>query len=187
MCTLPKLPAEHNTPSGNCRRTDANIVVALKRCEASSSADIFSLRGIGWAPVAFDRNARFVFAWEAMPGDALEHAFIIPSFDADGELMDIVAWLPGRTPATWIGAASILGAQNLYSPRPGLAEALDVHETVAKFLAAGQEGIVLLNYRRAADEIEGLALAVKTVAFGQQLRERLSWINPQIVVRRTHA
>jgi hypothetical protein len=140
------------------RSAGKTIVAALQRCKPASAADVPCLRGVGWAPVAFDRNGRFAFAWESMPGDIVEYAFIVPADDLDGRIIDVAAWLPGRPPATWTGRAPLLGGRNVYAPRPQLQVRLAVHKSISDWLAADQEGIFILDPRAAADWLEGVSL-----------------------------
>lgn len=137
---------------------DANNLGALRRCERASRFGATILQGIGWARVAFVANGRFVFADEALPGDATEFAFIVPADDLGGEIIDVVAWRPGGSPATWLGRAPLLGGRNIYAPRPQLGEFLTVHEGVADWLKADREGVVILNPHQAADWLEGVSL-----------------------------
>lgn len=183
MWTLPNSPALGNTSS--CKIE--TVTAALRHCQPTSTSDIPCLRGVGWAPIAFDRNDRFAFAWESLPGDVIEHAFVVPADDQDGEIIDIVAWLPGRSPATWMGRAPLLGGRNIRAPRPQLEKFLMAHQSVWAWLAAGQEGIVIFDPHRAADWLEGVTLAAESIEHGQRLRHGLTRRAPPIVARRACA
>jgi hypothetical protein len=71
-------------------------------------------------PVVFLPNGRFEFARDVRDATGAAVAVIIPAPDESSDLTDIAAWEPesGRL-ALLLGRVSMLGQENLYSPRLG--------------------------------------------------------------------
>lgn len=133
---------------------------------------------IRFARVVFEQGF-FKFASEDEPEAIL--AYVTVAGDWRGYASDIVAFdLSGRS-ASWIGRETLLGAHHVLAPR--FDEPLRLFPDPRSWLCGGRDGVVILDWRRAAAELEGLTLAVDDVAFGRTLRQRLTRRPPPIVVR----
>jgi hypothetical protein len=114
--------------------------------------------------------------------DGAVMAFVVVARDQLGDASDLIAFGARGGVAPWLGREPLLGAQRVLAPRLG--EPLRVFPNVLKWLAGGRDGVVVLNWRRAAERLAGLTLAVVDVEFGQVLRDRLTRPAPSIVVER---
>jgi hypothetical protein len=107
--------------------------------------------------------------------------YIIVARDWRGVSSDIVAFgLDGRT-VPWLRREALLGAHNVLGP--SFNEPLRVFPNILAWLRGERDGVVVLDWRRAAAELEGATLAVDDLVFGQTLRRRLTRPSPPIVVR----
>ena len=96
---------------------------------------------------------------------------------------DVVAWdvEMGRV-ATMLGAATMLGEDQLTAPRVG--DGLQVYPDVADWLRADRSGIVILDAERARWRLAKERLIVADAMFGRLLREALRLPEHQIFVDR---
>jgi len=134
-------------------------------------------------PVVVDNAGRFEFARGCADQRMARLAAVFAARDMDGEPIDLAALdLDSGALATWRGRAALLGEDNLLQPRLG--EPLRVHRSATEWLAAGRDGIFIINWSIAADQLGALrqALTVDDIAFGQLLRERLTRPAPAIFV-----
>ncbi len=133
------------------------------------------------AEVVFTAGNRFEFT-SYRPADDAVLAAIIPAFDADGDLVDLVAWRPqSGAVGTWLGRASLLGEDHLDAPRLG--EPLVVHDGVLDWMRAGREGVVVVDSRRAAPLLRDAGvLATASVEHGTRLRKMLAVRPPKVLV-----
>ncbi len=124
----------------------------------------------------------FEFPHEVGAVFGLVSAIIIPVHDETGDIVDLAAWNPdGGALALWRGAASMLGAENIFASRLG--EPLLVHETPLDWLRAGRRGVHIIDPQRAAPLLRlSEPLGVKREAHSRRLRQALTIPAPHIVV-----
>ena len=135
---------------------------------------------LGRDRVVFDDAGRFEFERHAKGGEAV-NVFTTIAWDECGDPSDLVAWRPGRI-GTWLGAASVLGAELVLEPRVA-DEAIDVWPDMMAWLRADRRGIVVLDPRRAASLLHmAPPLRVQSVEQGRALRAALTIEAPRIVV-----
>jgi hypothetical protein len=93
---------------------------------------------------------------------------------------DIVAW-DARTGqlASWLGRAAMLGEEKILGWRGDAP--LHVYETIPDWLRSHRDGIVILDWRIAAERLAGVTLAASTVEGGLLLKDRLTRA-PQIMI-----
>lgn len=105
--------------------------------------------------VRFLRGGRFAFLRDCRgePDDAVT-VYVIPEIDADGAMVDLVAWHPrtGRL-ASWQGVAAMLGASAVESRAPD--EPLIVRRSPVEWLASWRAGVVIVNERAARSVLLG--------------------------------
>ena len=104
------------------------------------------------ASVAFlDERPWFDFADEIEDDRALENAVIFLARNQLGEPIDLIAWSTksGRLGA-WFVQAPALGLEALWAPRVENDGALPVFKTPLRWLAAGRDGLLLVDPLRAA-------------------------------------
>jgi len=135
-----------------------------------------------FSDVLFRPAGRFNLAREVGAVFGLVSAMIIPVYDEAGDIFDLAAWNPDDGAlGLWRGAASMLGAENIFAPRLG--EPLLVHETPLDWLRAGRRGVFIVDPQRAAPLLRlGEPLGVTREAHGRRLRQALTIPAPRIVV-----
>ena len=132
------------------------------------------------ARVVFEQGF-FDFASEDGPEATL--AYVSVARDWRGYASDIVAFdLAGRVIAAWLGREALLGAHHVLAPR--FDEPLRVFDSPVSWLRGERDGIVIIDWTRAAAALAGVTLAVDNVDFGKRLRQRLTRPAPPIVLRR---
>jgi hypothetical protein len=134
------------------------------------------------ADVIFRPGRLFDFSREVRELRGHVAGVIIPVRDECGDLVDLAAWnVDGGSLALWRGAASMLGAENIFAPRLG--DPLLVHETPLDWLRAGRRGVYIIDPQRAAPLLRlGEPLGVTREAHGRRLRQALTIPSPRIVV-----
>ncbi|MGO9768997.1 MAG: hypothetical protein ACLPSW_05465 [Roseiarcus sp.] len=134
------------------------------------------------ADVLFRPASRFDLAREVGAVFGLVSAIIIPVHDETGDIVDLAAWNPDDGAlGLWRGAASMLGAENIFAPRLG--EPLLVHETPLDWLRAGRQGVFIVDPQRAGPLLRlSEPLGVTREAHGRRLRQALTIPAPRIVV-----
>lgn len=148
-------------------------------------------------PAQFDavlwRGDRFEAAQHADEQDGAEVAFLFPALDAEGEIVDVVAWVPetGKT-ATLLGEIGTLGLHHVGDPNFAWTNAwqpMMVHETLLGWLLA-PGGFFILDAKLAARELDGVTIAARDRDAALRLRARLAphcTRAPNIVVPRMAA
>ena len=132
------------------------------------------------ARVVFEQGF-FDFASEDGPEATL--AYVSVARDWRGYASDIVAFdLAGRVIAAWLGREALLGAHHVLAPR--FDDPLRVFDSPVSWLRGERDGIVIIDWTRAAAALVGVTLAVDNVDFGKRLRQRLTRPAPPIVLRR---
>ena len=132
------------------------------------------------ARVVFEQGF-FDFASEDGPEATL--AYVSVARDWRGYASDIVAFdLAGRVSAAWLGREALLGAHHVLAPR--FDDPLRVFDSPVSWLRGERDGIVIIDWTRAAAALVGVTLAVDNVDFGKRLRQRLTRPAPPIVLRR---
>lgn len=128
-------------------------------------------------------NGRFAFVGEAFGGDGWRDAAVVLCRDENGDAYDLAALsLESGRVLTWRGAASMLGAENVFAPRVG-GEPLAVRETALDWLRAGRAGVFIIDPQRAAPLLRRAGpLGVHSAAFGRRLQEALTIAPPRILV-----
>jgi hypothetical protein len=111
-------------------------------------------------------------------------AFIFLARDELGDPCDLVAWEPvSARVAAWYGRPSLLGLENLWTPRIAYDGALVIFETPLEWLKAGRQGVVIVNPERAAPLLrEAEHLCAPSEKYGRYLRSILTARPPRIVV-----
>jgi hypothetical protein len=111
-------------------------------------------------------------------------AMIFIARDGFGEISDLVAWSPksGRL-AAWLGAACLLGGENIFLPRLNPVGALIVHRSPLEWLQAGRKGVVIVDDIAAGDLLSLTGpLEVRDRGYGAHLRRALARPAPRIVI-----
>jgi hypothetical protein len=138
--------------------------------------------GLHVEAVVFVPGCQFEFGRNLCDATGAVVALIIPALDGIGEIEDLVALdLDSGALARWRGRAAVLGAEMILAPRLG--DPLRVFPDARAWLGGNCEGVMILDWRKAAAALEGVTLEVDSVEFGQQLREHLTRPAPPIVVR----
>jgi hypothetical protein len=148
---------------------------------ADDVTPLWNADGLHAAKVCFWESGLFDFDDEAGDPSGAITAVIIECPDEYGDIADLAAWRPdaGKS-ALWRGRVFALGQDQLLAPRGG--EPLMVYATVWAWLRAGRDGVVILDFRRAALALHGVTIRTgRDIKFAQQLRERLK-ISPAIFV-----
>ena len=134
------------------------------------------------------RGNRFEPAQHAEDQRGAEVAFLFPARDAEGEIADVVAWIPetGKT-ATLLGEIGTLGLDAYWETRltPPV-----VHETVLGWLLAPDDGFFIIDAKIAARDLDGVTVAAVDRDAALRLRARLAphcTRAPNIVVPRKAA
>lgn len=134
--------------------------------------------------VRFLRSGRFEFERNCRgePDDVVT-AYVLPEIDADGALVDLVAWHP-RTArlASWQGVAGLLGAAAIDTRTTD--EPLIVRRSPIEWLAAWRSGVVVVNERSARPALLGAGcVQAADVEHGVALERMLREVAlPRIVV-----
>ena len=156
----------------------------LRRLGASEAA-IDHDPGLESAPT---RAAHVIFSagyFDFAPEDDSDAVpvFVTCARDWRGNASDIVAFdLAGRVIAAWLAREPLLGAHHVLAPR--FDEPLRVFDSPVSWLRGERDGIVIIDWTRAAAALAGVTLAVDNVDFGKRLRQRLTRPAPPIVLRR---
>jgi hypothetical protein len=108
-------------------------------------------------------------------------AYVTVARDWRGDSSDIVAFNQAGRVAPWIGREALLGAHHVLSPR--FEEPLRVFSNIWDWLRSDRDGVVILDWRRAAGLLEGVTLVVADAAFAGALRRQLTRAAPPILVR----
>lgn len=134
------------------------------------------------------RGNRFEPAQHADEQTGAEVAFLFPAHDAEGELVDVVAWVPetGKA-ATLLGEIGTLGLDSMWEFRivPPI-----VHETLLDWLLAPEDGFFIIDPKLAARELENVTIAAPDRDAALRLRAKLAphcTRAPNIVVPRSDA
>jgi hypothetical protein len=129
----------------------------------------------------FERCFEFADAvGEPQDGDG---AMIFVALGEGGVELDLAAWAPPRPPATWLGRAALLGAENLYRYQPFDTPIL-VHFEVEAYLRHACRGVLVLDEQRAAETLRRCPrLAVEDVADLRRLEPLLRPHLPEVAVR----
>ena len=134
------------------------------------------------------RGNRFEPAQHAEDQRGAEVAFLFPARDAEGEIVDVVAWAPesGRA-ATLRGEVGTLGLDAMWEHQllPPI-----VHEMLFDWLLAPGDGFFIVDAKIAARELEGVTVAAPDRDAALRLRARLAphcTRAPNIVVPRKAA
>ena len=137
-------------------------------------------------PVIF-AGERFKVARHEIDQRGAVAAFIFSGRNADGEIVDAVAFDPETDrAATLIGRIGTLGLPNLYAPR--LDAPLMVLESAAAWLRSARDGVVILAAQLAAEELAGVTLGVEDRTAAMAVHSSLSPHSrrpPQIVLRKS--
>ncbi|MDH7797520.1 MULTISPECIES: hypothetical protein [unclassified Beijerinckia] len=148
--------------------------------------------GLGFAlaagEVVFDAaGAVFDFASER-PDERAIPAVVFVARDECGLADDLVAWSARYDRlASWLGRASMLGAQNALSSRVG-DPALDVHPSPLAWLAAQRRGVCIIDPDRARITLEcAQPLRAASVRHGIALRTAMTRPSPRILISRKAA
>jgi hypothetical protein len=139
------------------------------------------------ASVVFDRRQPLFDFAEEVGGEGAVPAFVFLAFDELGEPADLVAWAPReKRLAAWFGASSLLGAEELWTPRLTKEGALAVFETPLGWLRAGREGVVVIDPRRAAPTLRlAEPLVAESIEHGEKLRRVLKVKPPRVYVAKS--
>jgi len=132
------------------RQAQIDALIAL---EITPEAMIFDWRSVSCdirtAKVAWSGN-RFDFADDGRP------ALIVMAFDEAGDLIDLVAFDSRGRIGAWLGNASVLGGENVLSPR--MADGLTIHRNALDWLKTIGAVLCLLirNWRGLRSSAAGL-------------------------------
>jgi hypothetical protein len=119
--------------------------------------------------IAFE-DGRFEFASAIGGPGALALLFV--AYEEAGEPLDLVAWVAGKPPLTWLGRASLLGAESLAAYRP-FDEPCTVHFSMLEYLRHACSGVLVLDAQRAGERLRWCSsLRVKS----REDRSRLQWL-----------
>jgi hypothetical protein len=133
------------------------------------------------ALVVFNRGSRlFDFADDVSDDDDAADALIFLATDELGEPDDLIAYAEGLPTCAWYGHAAFLGAENLLGPRLH-DHGLYVHKTPLDWLSFRQEGLVILDMRRARLRLIDERLCVTDGPLAKALNRQLR-IAPEISV-----
>lgn len=134
------------------------------------------------------RGNRFEPAQHSEDQRGAEVAFLFPARDAEGEIVDVVAWAPesGKT-ATLLGESGTLGLDAFWESRltPPI-----VHETILSWLLATENGFFILDPKLAVGELAGATVACIDRDAAIRLHSRLAPHSkrlPQILVPESNA
>jgi hypothetical protein len=117
--------------------------------------------------------------------DEAVDALIFLAIDELGEPDDLVAYAEGHPTCAWYDHAAFLGAENLLGPRLH-DHGLYVHKTPLDWLAFRQEGVVIIDMRRARLRLIDELLCVTDGPLAEALNRQLR-IAPKIsVLERAH-
>jgi hypothetical protein len=129
-----------------------------------------------------DNRAWFDFADEVDDDRPIETAVIFLARDEFGDALDMIAWSPksGRI-GSWLSRATVLGGENLWSPRIANDGAMPVYESPLAWLRGGRDGFLLVDRVGAAAILrEAGALHAESVDLGIKLLELVSVKRPRI-------
>lgn len=139
-------------------------------------------------PVVFMPGNRFEFARNLRDASGHRPAIIVPARDLYGDVIDLAAIdLNSSQVALWRERVPLLGGENVLCLRPRLEAPLAVHATPQAWLRANREGVFIVNYRRAADLLDGHSIAAECIEHGQRLRAALTRPAPAIVIGKAQA
>jgi len=135
---------------------------------------------IFFAKIALQNGGVFDFVTVEEEGT---RAFVVMVNDEFGEPADICAWCPRmRRPALWLGAVCMLGQDEVNAPTLG--EPLRIFRNPLGWLRAERRGVVLIDHRSAARQLEGISLEAEDAAHAAELRRALARPAPKITWRR---
>ncbi len=117
---------------------------------------------------------RFEFSLDGRP------ALIVKAFDEAGDLIDLCAFDSKGRIGTWLGNASVLGGENVLSPR--MADSLTVHKTGFDWLKDYRRGVVIVSPTRARVALECCGpLVAADFGHARELRAMLRH-EPRVIV-----
>lgn len=166
---------------------DAALVVTDERQYARAAAHglVGRVGDLCFDGVIFD-GVRFRLAQHCEDQRGAEIAFLFPARDAEGEIVDVVAWVPetGKI-ATLLGEIGTLGLSRLDGPvlLPPI-----VHDSLLDWLLAPDDGFFVIEAKLAARELGGVTIAATDREAALRLRARLAPYctkPPKIVVPKT--
>lgn len=143
-----------------------------------------------FAPVAFDaRRPWFDFEDELHDDRPLTSALIFIARDEFGDKVDLVAWSQKTSRvASWLGRASLLGANEVFAARLVDEGALKVFATPLEWLQAERRGVVIVDEKRAGELLRLVSpLFTNDVDLGCRLEKITRAPAPRILVRRIDA
>jgi hypothetical protein len=108
-------------------------------------------------------------------------AYVVIARDWCGDTSDIIAFTDHRSIARWLKRTTVLGEQMILASR--LCLPLRVFPDVWAWLRGDRDGVVILDWGRAASALEGIRLEAGSIEFGSILRKRLARPAPPIVIR----
>jgi hypothetical protein len=139
------------------------------------------------ADVIFHPGGAFDFSRDLRVARGHATAIIIPARDEAGDIVDLAAWnIESGAFGLWRGVASMLGEDQIHAPRIEC-DGLRAFPSVAAWLRAGRQGIVILNEMRARWRLAGERIVATDVTFGLRLREMLALPAAQVFVERAVA
>jgi hypothetical protein len=133
--------------------------------------------------VSYHRESPF-FDFVEDDGEDEENAIVFLAREGGGRAGDLIAWTPrsGRLAAHW-GPVSVLGTDDILTPRLTCEGALLVHRTPLGWLRAGRQGVVVVEARGAALVLRDFGpLAGEDEAHGRELRQLFRQTEPKIYV-----
>ena len=159
----------------------ADRIADLDPLLSNDVTPLWDADGLYTARVCFGDDGLFDFADEARDPSSAVVAIIIECRDEYGDIVDLAAWRPGEGRiALWRGRVFALGQDELLAPRGD--EPLMVYATVGAWLRGGRDGVVIIDFQRAALALHGHSIRTgRDIAFAQRLREILT-IAPEIFV-----
>ena len=118
---------------------------------------------------------RFEFADEG------KASLIVQAYDEAGSLIDLVAFNSKGRIGSWLGNASVLGGENLPSPR--LSDGLSIFRDPLEWLANSRKGCVIVDAKRARIALECSGpLVAQDERHARELRALLRH-EPTVIVR----
>lgn len=126
----------------------------------------------------------FDFADEVDDDRQIETVLIFLARDEYGEVVDLIAWAPASSRVgAWFGCAPALGLEALSLPRIDHNGALPVFFDPWRWLAAGRDGLVLIDPIKAAPILRDAGpLLAENVDAGVQLLEIAQAKPPRVLV-----
>jgi hypothetical protein len=157
----------------NRRRTHPYLAPAL------ADLGLASVQGPAWgfAHVVADGETYR----PALDGETAHAAFIVPAVE-DGGVVDLVACaLASRRMRSRLGVAAVVGLEEIERARDADAP-LIVFDDAGRWLRGNTHGAVVVDWKRAAGEVEGVPVLLCSATLAPRLREatRRCWPRPII-------